>query len=277
MGYHLKAAARTSSTDSEHPPYRAKPHVALRQVSITGQRYYSPELGRFISRDPAKDESFGHVLKAWLSGGSSAGGQRALAQALASAYGNSEHLYSFVRNAPLDNIEFLGLFSCRSRWCRFGDKAGSECCPACEIDELRESLRVSKNILAALRRGDIPRTDPDTGKDYRTVAGGRCKMQGSNDQPGKWAFKKTPKNAKSCVGWCVYVHEAMHAHQCESRPRKSLPWDLYPYSGDAMAKIEIPAYTMGIKCLQVQIKQAERDISRYGSQEEACRCCSKRH
>ena len=53
MAYHMKSAAESFPADSEHPLLEPETHVALRQVSVTGQRYYMTEIGRWINRDPA--------------------------------------------------------------------------------------------------------------------------------------------------------------------------------------------------------------------------------
>ena len=78
MAYHLKPAAESSLANSEHPLRSPKPHVALRQVSITGQRYYRPGTGRWKSRDPLSER-----------GGIG--------------------LYAFVFNAPFEYVDDTGL------------------------------------------------------------------------------------------------------------------------------------------------------------------------
>ena len=78
MAYHLKPAAGTLYPKSAHPPYRGKPHVALRQVSITGQRYYSPGMGRWTRRDP-----LGELL--------------------------AISLYVAIENSGINEVDFIGL------------------------------------------------------------------------------------------------------------------------------------------------------------------------
>ena len=52
MAYHLKAAEEIPPAGPERRLKESETHVALRQVSITGQRYYRPGAGRWLRRDP---------------------------------------------------------------------------------------------------------------------------------------------------------------------------------------------------------------------------------
>ena len=65
MGFYAKdeatiGAGDRATADPQYSPRKCKPGNAIRPISTVGvgYRYYSPSLGRFISRDPLGDTSF---------------------------------------------------------------------------------------------------------------------------------------------------------------------------------------------------------------------------
>ena len=124
MGYHLKDAAEPSPANSEHPLRSPKTHVALRQVSITGQRYYSPEMGRWTRRDPLNESGSRHGVIEQFSAEFSALPRRRLSVAFQPdvQWGADNLLYAFCANVPTVNTEYLGLAPCKhpfwADWCR---------------------------------------------------------------------------------------------------------------------------------------------------------------
>jgi hypothetical protein len=92
MGYSLQPHIRRQ-------PGPSKPHTRLRQVSEAGLRYYSPSLGRWLSRDPLGDEA---VLVSVIQGQRPEFEPRLRQQSKAACY-------LFVNNSPVESVDFLGL------------------------------------------------------------------------------------------------------------------------------------------------------------------------
>jgi len=95
MGYFLTAEPENAApANSLASP---KTHVPFPPVKERGRRFYSPEVGRWLSRDPIGEKAWKQLsMPAMRIKGSPKGaGER--------------DLYSFVRNAPVSAVDFLGL------------------------------------------------------------------------------------------------------------------------------------------------------------------------
>ena len=87
-----------------------KPHTPLPHLQVSGLRYYSPELGRWPSRDPLQEPG-------------------------------GFNLYGFVRNGPVDKIDYLGLWEPPDLDPDYPDE-GDECC--CYTDPCEVNVTVTK-------------------------------------------------------------------------------------------------------------------------------------
>ena len=228
-----------------------------------GFRYLSPGTGKWVSRDPLCDPAWRTVMR---------GGGGGLSRTLAASPACMRGLpYAFVDNNPQAGSDALGLVL--DTWLTWWQKAGNDCCPACELDALRDAKRTAEGILDNLRR-DPPDLPADYRSNLRTVAGGRCRQSvpGDGSKPGKWNQKKMP-DVKTCKGWCTLIHETIHKNQCEGNAYDAFDWVLYGQDSYVTASIERPAYEATVRCLGALIKWAEKDIAKYGTAEEACKCC----
>ena len=66
------------------------------QVQLPGYRYYNPEMGRWVSRDPLWEEGFR---------------QAAELEILLDADGADQNPYGYLENTPTDHLEYLGLLA----------------------------------------------------------------------------------------------------------------------------------------------------------------------
>ena len=189
-------------------------------------RAYNPSTGRWLSRDP-----IGEI--------------------------GGENLYCFVGNAPTERADYLGM-----GWFEIRRDAGSQCCPACEIERLRRRLAEQEKILDAYKSGRDPGSSVSG---LRVVAETRCYL----GYPDTRFYEDTT----TCVGWCTVLHEQVHRDQCEKH-YADYRWKDYGKDPEVTAEIEIPAYERSIKCLRALIEMAEQQARKFGgSMKLACGCC----
>ena len=227
------------------------------ELAYYGYRYYSPEMGRWISRDPIGED-----------GGA--------------------NLYGFVKNDIPNNHDRLGL---RTTQCDTAeelqdaaDKAGSECCPTCDNEynalmrqavSVRINLRDARDRTMTLTRWNTPRA---RGRVYGDT---ECRATGGS--PVLRVFVPI----KSCVGKCAFEHEKVHWGQCILY--SDIAWGTSPYSNwrdrnltdlerfqDGLGMLEEPAYTREARCIAALLRAAAAEARKYGSWEAACRCCRQR-
>ncbi len=197
-----------------------------------GRRSYSPEMGRWVNRDPSGECK-------------------------------DKNLYGLGTNAPIAGTDPLGL-----SWADDFRRAGSECCPACELPGLRERLAQQQEILAVWLPGNQWLWEVIPGLEALGGITG-CPPTGEPNIVFKDALK-----LESCFGKCVALHEGVHRDQCMNH-RDDYWWDAYKVEVEATADIEIPAYEKGVSCLKNFIRFGEALTRRYGSREKACLCCLK--
>ena len=109
MSYFITESESASSTSSS-----SRPKTAYRRVSglVSGHRYFSPEIGRWISRDPIGELGFESIpmTVAFIDSPTPLmeNGDKGLAAQL-------EPLYAHTHNDPINSFDVLGL-ACGSGW-----------------------------------------------------------------------------------------------------------------------------------------------------------------
>ena len=104
MGYFLTTSLELPTALSLASP---KTHVPLSRLQERGQRFYSPQLGRWCSRDPLLDEV---RLHAFLST------QPAFKSLKLFKELRLLPVFRFLQNSPLDLVDPLGLLEIPGRW-----------------------------------------------------------------------------------------------------------------------------------------------------------------
>lgn len=205
-------------------------------MQLSGLRYYNPEMGRWASRDPV--------------------GKR-----------GGMNLYGFLHNMPIGRFDKLGLYGCSA--CK-KPEPGSKCCPACEVDALKDLLQEGEKALKDAMNGILPTGGETLGSTVCTPP-----IFGSHGN----ATMSFNVDIETCLGFCVHEHEMMHKIDCEGRWEPGNPYyDIHmepdPEEKDKLkAKTEATAYGRSNSCLKNQIKKAEAAIQKHGSADAACECC----
>ena len=230
-----------------------------------GYRYYSPEMGRWMNRDPIGEEghvSFDVLPRPLVS----------LPNAHCGKYfeGEREEAYVYLSNSPVSDVDVLGLTRCGSiKEC--GNKSGENCCPACEYDDLKTALQSDLKMRKGL--DEEPPAIPVRGGGGRTLGGMHCFEEFWGTHGRVFAF--FVNDIESCSGVCTFRHELVHAEMCENNTYDDLPWAKYRAGDpDAYVFFEKPAYDASIACLRQMISWAEMMRNHYGSMDKACQCCA---
>ncbi|MBT7701859.1 MAG: RHS repeat protein [Verrucomicrobia bacterium] len=243
--------------------WSTKPWDPITGLSEYEYRKYSPELGRWPSRDPIGEKAFGEQLHQ----GNGAGATSADKVLYPKCTGPNP--LSFASNRPVDKFDVLGLISANKIY-ELTLEAGSECCPSCEYDALKSDRDF------AVQAKDVFASQGDPGSlDGTVVAYTQCMAPvfGNWSNPGGASVNFGDVDIKSCVGWGTFRHEMKHVSQCQDNPYNTYDWQLN--DAEHLSQVEPPAYGTQIKLYNSLITQAEARADEFGSMEEACECCQK--
>jgi RHS repeat-associated protein len=98
MGFHLLPLEKPDYPSQREGALKAETRTRKNRVQISGYRYYSPRLGRWINRDPIEEEGFLTTVRISF-------------EELHSISEDRSNLYAFVRNDVLNAIDPKGLLT----------------------------------------------------------------------------------------------------------------------------------------------------------------------
>ena len=241
--------ATMTGSESSRNPFRFSTKYTDDETELVyyGHRYYSPETGRWMSRDPKDQQGNGHPS--------------------CRARGDCRQnigLYLFCQNRTPNEIDVLGLM----RWGKAEKLAGSKCCYICELESLEAYKERIVKILAGLRKPS-PLLPEEHLKNLTSPAETRCTLMTIatltiNDEEA----------LKSCYGTCILAHEKVHKDQCENHYSEYPGWT--DPSPESTAQMEIPAYEATLECLNACIAKSRAERDEITSPEEweiVCKCC----
>jgi hypothetical protein len=189
MGFFLTTNAAVRNRPTAHPAVAPKPLPRFRRLSVSGLRYYSPEMGRWINRDPIGDK-LARKMSCLPSPVS------VISTCSAKAKDDSEplFLYWFIRNNPPNQFDILGLRVGGTIECQGGK-------PVVVIVVGPNDVPGGQSTVDCFRRheqqhlADINRVDPDYCEG---------KPDGTKWQPGDWKeYHQTECNAYYSGNQCL--------------------------------------------------------------------------
>jgi hypothetical protein len=234
---------------------------------VAGRRYYSPGLGRWVSRDPLGEH--GGVLTR----GSRRRGEATDTTPAGPAGHPTPGDFLFADNSPAVQVDVLGLCA----QCSGGrpQGVGSTCCPACEVRDLTRELNTVDRILANYL-ANRPADTGFPGGTYR-VAYTRCDpINLWNPRAGNPRTAYPQSGMETCRGTCIVEHEEVHRRQCIHQ-YLSFNWaGGYAATYDQEQAMELPAYGREKSCLRAMLSMADMAARSSGSMRQACICCRRR-